>query len=501
MKATELIRALVNAGEAEVARPGDFDNIEVKGLAYDSRAVKEGYAFVVYKGFKDSAYLYIDSAIKSGAKLLILEGKDIELSGKGISFVFVKDGRKSLAILAKKFYDNPSSKLKTIGITGTYGKTTTTWLLRSIYESAGLSTGLFGTVKYYVGDKELDAHHTTPESLELHSMFADLLVRGVKVCVMEVSSHSLELSRVYGIDFDIAGFTVLERDHLDFHETVEKYASAKQKLFSGLKEGSFAVLNKDSYVFEDYSSSTRAKVISYGIGADCNVTGEILKADLRGIDIKLNWKFPKGHCRAKVAKGEDIIHSPLVGPHNLSNIILSSAIGLSDGLVIEVIKEGIGAMKLVPGRFEVIGRIIIDYAHTPGAMEAALKSARAITPGRLICVFGCGGDRDRGKRSLMGGIASENSDYVILTTDNPRTEDPENILQDIVKGIKKSNYEIINDRETAIRHAVERSSEEDVIMLIGKGHEGYQIFGEIKVSWDERGVAEEAIKKYGNSKH
>lgn len=502
MKVKELIKELLEKEEAiPASKTNNLDNLDIAGIAYDSRGVKDGYAFVVYQGFKDSAHKYIDSAIKNGAKFLIVEKSEKNNICYEVPHLLVKNGRKALAILAQKFYNNPASKMKMIGITGTFGKTTSTWLLKSIYETAGLKTGLVGTVKYSINNEQVEAHHTTPESLDLHKLLADFLTQGAKACVMEVSSHALELWRVYGIDFNIAGFTVLERDHLDFHETVEKYAEAKLKLFSGLKKDRIAVLNKDSYVFEQFKSKTSAKIVSYGITPECDIFGELSNATLEGIEVKVKWNFKKDYERVKNLQGEGKIYSPLVGPHNLSNILLVTGCALADGMEFDVVCQGIKQLQAVPGRFEIIGRIIIDYAHTPGAMEAALRSAKAITPGRLICVFGCGGDRDQGKRALMGKIASENADYVILTTDNPRSEDPGKITKDIISGITKYNYEIILDRKTAIQHAVERSSNEDVIMLIGKGHESYQILGELKVPWDERAVAKEALEKYGNNKH
>ncbi|MDD5530730.1 MAG: UDP-N-acetylmuramoyl-L-alanyl-D-glutamate--2,6-diaminopimelate ligase [bacterium] len=516
MKADKLIKSLIPDGIATVLSPEVMDKlskIDIKGIAYDSRKVNKDYIFVAYKGFKvgdvlsDSALKYIESAMEKGAKVLIIEesvtktfkpgeGVEIITAGAGCS-IYVKDGRKAMAVLSREFYNNPAKKLKMIGITGTYGKTTSTFLLKSIYEAAGLKTGLIGTIKYTGGKEEIEAHNTTPEAPELQSVLADFVEEGTKVCVMEVSSHSLELDRVYGIDFDVAGFTTLERDHLDFHETVEKYAEAKLKLFKELKKDKIAVLNKDSYVFERYSSQSvlsGAKVVSYGTGKECNVWGEINNATLSGIEINVKWEFPKEYKFVKQHKGEGKITSPLIGTHNLSNILLVTACGFADGIEFDTISRGIKNLQAVPGRFDVVGRVIVDYAHTPGALESALRSARAITTGRLICIFGCGGDRDHGKRALMGNVASENADYVILTTDNPRSEDPKKIVEDIISGINKCNYEVILDREEAIKHAIARSSAEDVILVAGKGHENYQLLGEIKMPWDEKAIIREVLK-------
>jgi UDP-N-acetylmuramoyl-L-alanyl-D-glutamate--2,6-diaminopimelate ligase len=505
MRGDRLIKNLIadeNSDLVSIETMEKVSKIDVKGIAYDSRKVDKDYIFVAYKGFKvgetvsDSSFEHIESAVEKGAKILVVE-EPLPKSFKpfeGVETIRVKDGRKALALLSGEFYDHPAKKLKMVGITGTYGKTTSTFLLKSIYEAAGSKTGLIGTIKYTGGKEEMEAHNTTPEAPELQSVLADFVKEKTKVCVMEVSSHSLELNRVYGMDFDVAGFTTLERDHLDFHETVEKYAEAKLKLFKGLKKDKIAVLNKDSSVFEQYSSQTEAKVMSYGTGTkDYNVRGEILKADLNGLEIKIAWNIPKGFPVS--GKGEGTVYSPLVGPHNLMNILLVTGCAFADGIGFDVISKGIKNLKVVPGRFDIINRVIVDYAHTPGALEAALRSARAITVGRLICIFGCGGDRDHGKRPLMGNVASENADYVILTTDNPRSEDPKKIVEDIISGINKCNYEVILDREAAIKHAVDRSSPEDVILVVGKGHENYQLLGELKMPWDEKAVIKEALER------
>ncbi|MDD2889550.1 MAG: UDP-N-acetylmuramoyl-L-alanyl-D-glutamate--2,6-diaminopimelate ligase [bacterium] len=498
-----MIKNLVSEGLAEpvsLELMTKLSKLDIKGIAYDSRKVNKDYIFVAYRGFKigetvsNSSFEHIESAVEKGAKVLVVE-EPLPKSFKpfeGVETIPVKDGRKALALLSGEFYDYPAKKLKMVGITGTYGKTTSTFLLKSIYEAAGLKTGLIGTIKYTGGKEEMEAHNTTPEAPELQSVLADFVEEKIKVCVMEVSSHSLELNRVYGMDFDVAGFTTLERDHLDFHETVEKYAEAKLKLFKELKKDKIAVLNKDSSIFKQYITQTEAKVLSYGMGVqNYNVWGEILKADLNGLEVKIRWDIPKGF--PVNGKGEGTIYSPLVGPHNLMNILLVTTCAFADGISFDVIQEGIKNLKVVPGRFDIINRVIIDYAHTPGALEAALRSARVITVGRLICIFGCGGDRDHGKRPLMGNVASENADYVILTTDNPRSEDPKKIVEDIISGINKCNYEVILDREAAIKHAVERSSPEDVIMVVGKGHENYQLLGELKMPWDEKAVIKEAL--------
>ncbi|MBI4722430.1 MAG: UDP-N-acetylmuramoyl-L-alanyl-D-glutamate--2,6-diaminopimelate ligase [Candidatus Stahlbacteria bacterium] len=477
MKLTELIAGLEDRGQrAEDRRPER--ELEIKGLAYDSRDVEPGYVFVARRG----ASKYVDEAIKNGAIFLVLE----EAMPISVPNIIVEDARKSLSILAQGFYGNPSKQLKVIGITGTFGKTTSTWLIKSIYESAGIRTGLIGTIEYKIGGKSIPAHHTTPESLELQSIFSDLLQGGTSAVVMEVSSHGIALERVYGIDFDIAGFTMLDRDHLDFHKTIEEYKDTKLKFFTDLKSDGIAVLNRDDRYFNEFKSKIKAKVITYGTSEGCDVMGKVCSVSENGIELIITYEGKE--CK---------IRSPLIGSYHINNLLLASACALSDGIEFASVCKGIGSLNLVPGRFERIGRVIIDYAHTPGALKSALTSAREMAKGRVICIFGCGGDRDQGKRSEMGKIASQLADYVILTTDNPRSEDPKLIIEDIIKGISPSNYDIVLDRRDAIRKGVERSSPEDIVLLVGKGHENYQIYGEIKVPWDDRAVAKEIMKELG----
>ncbi|MDI6839751.1 MAG: UDP-N-acetylmuramoyl-L-alanyl-D-glutamate--2,6-diaminopimelate ligase [bacterium] len=469
-----------------------YQDLDITGIAYDSRDVKPGYIFVAHCGILTDSHIYIEDTKSKGAIFFVLE-KNIPIPYPKI---IVKDGRKALAVLAQRFYDNPSKKLKVIGVTGTYGKTTSTWLLKSIYEAAGFNVGLIGTIGYWTGSEYKPALHTTPESLDLQRLFFELLNKGINVAVLEVSSHSLSLYRVYGTDFDIACFTRFDRDHLDFHHTLSEYENAKLKLFSNLKSDGIAVLNRDDQTFDNFSSHTRASIITYGITPASDVTGKLCSSTLRGLEVDVRWDNREEH-----------IFSPLIGSHNLSNILLAVSCALKDGINFDTIYAGIKNLKQVPGRFELVGEpalpsgrfaercayVIVDYAHTPGSLESAIRSARELTSGRLMCIFGCGGDRDSGKRPLMGKIATELADYTILTSDNPRSEDPMLIARDIEKGITGGNYEIILDRREAIRKGIERASPEDLILLVGKGHEDYQIYGELKIPWDDRKVAMEIL--------
>ncbi|MCK4352725.1 UDP-N-acetylmuramoyl-L-alanyl-D-glutamate--2,6-diaminopimelate ligase [candidate division WOR-3 bacterium] len=487
-----------------------YGDSEIEGIAYDSRAVKPNYIFVArcpdspclptrQVGIEDS-HKYINDAIKRGAKFFILEHSVGKLPCPSI---IVKDSRKVLATLASNFYGNPSKKLKLIGVTGTYGKTTSTYLLKSIYEASGSLTGLLGTIKYEVESEKWEvgsAHHTTPESLELEQLFSEMLKKGVKVVILEVSSHSLVLSRVYGVDFNIACFTRLGRDHLDFHHTLKEYEKAKLKLFLDLKKDRTAILNKDDVTFKHFKEHTKANIITYGTTPSCDVQGELYSSSLKGLEIIIRVKQKTKSKKQMVGK----IYSPLIGSHNFYNILLAATCALNDRIDFETVCEGIEELKQVPGRFEIIerarmprqsvGQVIIDYAHTPDSLKSALLSVRKLTHGRLICIFGCGGDRDSGKRPLMGKVASELSDYVILTSDNPRSEDPLKIIHDIEQGAAGGNYSIVPDRREAIKKGIERSSSEDTILLAGKGHEKYQIYGELKIPWDERKIVKEILE-------
>jgi UDP-N-acetylmuramoyl-L-alanyl-D-glutamate--2,6-diaminopimelate ligase len=464
----------------ELINKKEFPDLEIKGIAYDSRRVKEGYLFIARKG----AIKYLEEAIKRGTIFVVTE---VPISGISIPYLLVQDAREELAKISEKFYNYPSKELKIIGITGTFGKTTTTWLLKSIYKEKGEKVGLIGTVKYEIGEETINLPlHTTPESLDLNLMLRKMKNKGIGVVVMEVSSHALALKRVKGIDFDIAGFTVMDRDHLDFHKTMEEYKSAKLKLFTSLSKEKVAVLNRDDKVYEEFKSKIKAKIITYGKNEEAQVVGKIVEVGEEGMRIKVKWN----------SRWEEF-YSPLFWGYNFYNVLLAISCAIVDGVEMEDIKEGIRNMKQVPGRYEKIGRVIIDYAHTPGALSSLLMGVKKIAKGRIICIFGCGGDRDRGKREEFGKIASKWSDYIIITTDNPRSEDPYEITKEIAKGIKGVDYEVILDRKEAIYYALKRTERNDIILLIGKGHERYQVYHNHIEEWNERKVVEDAMKELG----
>jgi UDP-N-acetylmuramoyl-L-alanyl-D-glutamate--2,6-diaminopimelate ligase len=415
--------------------PNKWNNVEIKGIAYDSRSVKKGYMFVARQGFTYDSHNYVQDAIKKGASALVLE-RDVAVNC--IPKIMVKDGRKALALFSNKFYKEPSRKLKVIGITGTNGKTTSALLIKSIYDNMGIKTGLIGTIEHWVGDKK---------------------------------------------DFDIACFTTLGRDHLDFHKTMDDYKETKLKLFKSLSKDKLAILNRDDGTFDSFAKYIKAHLASYGTNPLCDVRGRLLSSSTDGNKMEISWE------RQKI-----VINSFLLGAHNLHNILLAFTCALEDGVPIPHIKSGIESLERVSGRFELIGNVIIDYAHTPDSLKAAMVSAKKISRGKLISVFGCGGERDHGKRPLMGKIATTLSDYAIITSDNPRRENPDKIINEIVKGVVGKNYKIIPERIEAIEYAIKLADEDDIVLVAGKGHEAYQEIGENKIPFDDRKFVQEFLK-------
>lgn len=452
-------------------------NTDIKGLAYDSRDVKPGCIFFARRGEKINSHCFIEDAHRRGAVLFIVT-ENIDITYPKI---VVPDSKKLLAFMSHRFYGEPSKKMKVIGITGTNGKSTTTILLHSIYETCGNLCGLIGTITNKISTSLLPAERTTPESLDIARLMHQMIGKSVETIVMEVSSHGLAQSRTEEIDFDIAGLTCIGRDHLDFHRTFEAYVETKLSLFKGLKKNAIAVLPQGDY-FNRFKSHTRAKVVSYGYTDRLDYRGNINSLGIDGI--KLEIVTPYGKKR---------LCSRLIGKHNVSNILLACAIAREDDLPPSGIIEGIEKVNTIPGRFERIGNVIVDFAHTPDAMTAVLQSAREFAKRRIITVFGCGGDRDRGKRPIMGEIATRLSNYVFMTSDNPRSEDPVSIIREMEEGIRIKNYEVVLDRKEAIVRAINIADKNDIVLVLGKGHETYQIIDEEKVPFDDREVVREAI--------
>lgn len=460
----------------------DFKDALVTGIAYDSRKVKKGDAFVCISGFKTDGHNYIDAAIKNGASLIVCE-KDVTAS---VPYVVVKDCRKALAKMATNFYDNPTNKFRLIGITGTNGKTTTTYLVKSVLEECGSLVGLIGTNKNMIGEKTYESERTTPESLELQELFGGMEKAGADYVVMEVSSHSLELSRVAGCNFYVGAFTNLTRDHLDFHKTMENYRKAKEKLFAVCEK---AVINCDDEAGRIICKSAEGSVLTYGIN-----NGTLKATDIELLQDKVRFNV----------KSDDLffpIELNIPGEFSVYNCLCAIGICLSIGIPLKKIQSGIKKAKGISGRAEVVYHknftIVIDYAHTPDGLYNIISTMKKVSKGRVVTVFGCGGDRDRSKRPIMGKVATELSDFSVVTSDNPRTEEPKSIIDDIIAGIcDKNSYVSIENRKEAIEYAIKTAQDNDIIILAGKGHETYQEINGVKYDFNERDIVGEIIKKY-----
>ncbi|ERI91286.1 UDP-N-acetylmuramoyl-L-alanyl-D-glutamate--2,6-diaminopimelate ligase [Clostridiales bacterium oral taxon 876 str. F0540] len=460
-------------------------DININKMQYDSRNVEENDIFFCIQGFKVDGHKYAQKAADSGATVIVCE--NIVSIESDCTIVKVPDSRKALAIASSNYFGEPSKKLKMIGITGTNGKTTSTYMMKAILEEAGYKVGLVGTIANYIGDKKIPSHRTTPESLELNELFNEMVSSGVTHCVMEVSSHSLSLDRVYGIKFNEGIFTNLTQDHLDFHKTFENYYNAKLMLF---KSSNTSIINMDDAygrrVFEDVNS----KKITYGLGDGAEVTAKNINIHSRGIEFELNYK------------GESIqINLSIPGKYNVYNALGSAAACLQEGVTLKQVKAGLQKV-FVPGRCEIVSKdynlgfeIIVDYAHSPDSLENILKTAREFTKGRLICVFGCGGDRDKTKRPIMGNVAASLSDIAVVTSDNPRSEEPLKIIEDILEGIKTDNYLVLDNRRDAIKEAIKLAKKDDIIVIAGKGHEDYQELKDKVIHFDEREIIADIIKE------
>nr|WP_307774483.1 UDP-N-acetylmuramoyl-L-alanyl-D-glutamate--2,6-diaminopimelate ligase [uncultured Cetobacterium sp.] len=442
-------------------------NIKYKELEYDSRKIKSGDIFVALEGTAVDGHNYIDKAVENGA-VAVLISKEIELK-HDVDYFLIKDLRKHLGEIAANYYDHPEKKLKIVGVTGTNGKTTTTYLLEQFLDENKVAR--LGTVEYKIGNEIIEAPNTTPESLDIIKMSKKAVDKGLKYLIMEVSSHGLTSGRVDMLDFDVAGFTNLTPEHLDYHKNMEDYFIAKRILFTKLKDGKNSVINID----DEY--------------------GRRLEEEFKGITYSLKEKadLDKEYL--------DDLEPNLLGKFNMYNLLLSIGMAKLLGVEESFIKEKVKEIKGAPGRFEPVYagqdfKVIIDYAHTGDALKNILDGVLDIKGnGRVITVFGCGGDRDRTKRPVMGSIAEKYSDYVIVTSDNPRTEDPEFIISEVLSGIKGKNHEVEPDRKLAIKKAIKKAQKDDIILIAGKGHETYQILGKTKIHFDDREIAVEAIKE------
>jgi UDP-N-acetylmuramoyl-L-alanyl-D-glutamate--2,6-diaminopimelate ligase len=483
-----LLKELIEGLEI-VKVTGDL-NIEINSIAYDSRKTKSGSLFVCVEGFKVDGHKFIPQAIENGTKALIVQ-REVEVP-EGVTVIQVNDTRYALASVADIFYSHPSGKFNLVGVTGTKGKTTTTYMIKSILEEYGQKTGLIGTISNKIGNEVLPTDRTTPESYDLQELFSEMVEKKVESVVMEVSSHALDLHRVSCSEFDIGVFTNLSRDHLDFHKTFENYLAAKIKLFKMCKKG---LVNIDSEYGKQVVESAQCEVFTYAIDNE---------ADIRAVDVV---KHPDS-VEFKVITPWFTCDISVNIPGKFSVYNALAAIGSCGlmGIPFEYIQKGLKNVT-VPGRAEVVPTgtdytIIIDYAHSPDSLENILTTVKGYAPARVISVFGCGGDRDKTKRPIMGEISGKLADFTVITSDNPRTEEPSAIIKDIEEGIKKLNaaYITIVDRREAIKYAMQHAQPKDIIVLSGKGHETYIILKDKTIHFDEREVVREILEEMNAEK-
>jgi UDP-N-acetylmuramoyl-L-alanyl-D-glutamate--2,6-diaminopimelate ligase len=479
------------AGSPRAASGGDA----ITAIAYDSRRVTPGSVFVALKGLKADANTFVDQAVSRGARAVVSESPGPE--GVSVPWIVVRDARLALALLADRFFDHPSRRMPVVGVTGTNGKTTTSYLLASILDAAGLRAGMLGTVAYRIGGEDREAARTTPEAPDVQQLLHEMLAHGSQSAVMEVSSHALSLKRVDGIRFAAGVFTNLTRDHLDFHADMEAYFTAKRRLFEMLPASAPGVINLD-----DPRGASLVEIssnpVTYAIAAKADVTPGPIDMTLGGL-------------RFDVATPKGVVHvqSKLVGRPNVYNILAATATAIALDVAIDAIQRGIAKLPGVPGRFEVVSSekddvtVVVDYAHTDDALRNLLETARPLTTHRLVTVFGCGGDRDRSKRPLMGMVAARLSDVVVITSDNPRSEDPKRIIEEIERGIPAGTQastrapvvESVVDRAAAIERAIAIASAGDVVLIAGKGHEKYQQVGDRVLPFDDGEAAKTALNR------
>jgi UDP-N-acetylmuramoyl-L-alanyl-D-glutamate--2,6-diaminopimelate ligase len=467
--------------------------VDVGGLAYDSRRVEPGDLFFAFPGSRADGRLFAQDALARGAVAVAAESDPPpELAARWIRVVH---GRQALAVAARNFYGKPDEHLGLTGISGTNGKTTTAYLIDSVLRAAGHITAMIGTIEYHVAGRVLPAVNTTPESLDLVRLLAELRQAGGTHATMEVSSHALALGRVYGLAFHTAVFTNLTRDHLDFHGTMDAYFVAKRLLFEGAggPPPKYAVLNRDDGYARQIKLHRHTRIFWYGLGPDSDLRARHIASGFQGLRFDVQF-----------GKQRFAVESPLLGKINVYNILAACGAGLSYGIAPETVARGIANLQSVPGRFERVDEgqpfvVAVDYAHTDDALRNTIAVARGLNPKRVITLFGCGGDRDRSKRPLMGKAAAEASDFVVLTSDNPRSEDPLQIMNDALVGIRRVDkpHVIEPDRTAAIARALKEAREGDIVILAGKGHETYQVLKDRTIPFDDRVVAREVLKGYG----
>jgi UDP-N-acetylmuramoyl-L-alanyl-D-glutamate--2,6-diaminopimelate ligase len=476
---------------------GNARDNDISDITIDSREVRGGSLFVAIKGFVTDGHKFIDDAISKNAAAIVIDDPNAIpehlLHTVDCTKILVKDSRKALAQLSNTFWNEPSKKLNLIGITGTKGKTTTSYYLKNLLETAGFKTGLIGTICNYIGAEAIKTKLTTPESNRINKLMNEMVQAGCTHCIMEVSSHSLELNRVQGLDFNFALFTNITSDHLDFHENFEKYLAAKKTLFDLIEKNSKAIVNTDDKSFNELIRHTKADVIKYGFDKSAEYTIADVKFDLSGTKFSI---FTEGE--------EYKFSTTLIGKFNAYNAAAAFAVGHQLGIEKQKLIDGINSTPQIPGRFEVVKRgnktVVIDYSHTAGSLEEALTAIQKIVgeKNKVYTVFGCGGDRDKTKRPIMGEIASRLSYKVYVTSDNPRTEDQMKIIEDILPGIKNQNFDIHESRDEAIKSAIKSSEENAVILIAGKGHETYQEINGVRNYFSDKDTATKYLEEYCN---
>lgn len=498
MTVAQLVAAL-NGQVAIIDQRGALDR-SVTSVTDDSRAVASGSLFVAVKGERVDGHRFVAQAIQAGAVAIVAQ-ESVEVVS--LPLVKVADSRKALGLIGSRFYGDPSARLSMIGVTGTNGKTTTTYLCKALLEGIGRHVGLIGTVAYQIGAETIPASHTTPGALELQGLLMKMTQVQLDSVVMEVSSHALAMDRTAGCEYDAAVFTNLTQDHLDYHRTMEEYFQAKLRLFTGLgigkKTGQRAIVNMDDPRGAQIRNACRVPVWGFAVKGQADIKAEKVRLSMNGSTFS-----------AATPSGTFTVESRLVGEHNVYNLLGAIGVALHVGATCDQVREAVERVTNVPGRFERVSAgqdftVVVDYAHTEDALVRLLTAAQALRTHRIITLFGCGGDRDRGKRPKMGRAAVEYSDVVVLTSDNPRTEDPMAILQEVEVGVREAlqrrshvEYHLVPDRRDAIGMAMRLARSGDIVLIAGKGHEDYQIIGTKKIHFDDREVAREAIQQLRN---
>ncbi len=484
MRLARLLRRLNNGNIPRIP------DINISSLCCDSRKAREGSLFVAIDGTRQKGSVFIDEAVKKGAVCVVASDAAATRFDKPVHLIRYRDARQALSVLSDEFFGRPSRRIKVTGVTGTNGKTTVTYLIQSMLREAGMTSGIIGTVQYAFKDKVLASLNTTPGPIELQSLLRQMADAGCSHCVMEVSSHGLHQKRTEAIDFAAAIFTNLTQDHLDYHLNMENYFAAKSRLFRSLAKDAYAIINIDDPYGLRLRSLCRARIRSYGLHPEADVRAEAITLSLAGSEFILRVKGAKTRMK-----------TPLIGRHNVLNILASAAFALTQEVELSRVKKAVEGFRGVSGRLQRVdaaGRnIFVDYAHTPDALENVLQALRLLSDNKLTVIFGCGGERDALKRPLMGAIAEKYADTIIITSDNPRSEDPQKIADDIAAGIKRKGREVILDRKEAISRGLAKSKKNDTVLIAGKGHEHYQIFKDRVIEFDDFSIARAYVLEKG----